>query len=456
MVSNHYSRLICLSQQIRTTIFLNFKTVVLYYFVNGGLYTTTTVNLVYRKLSIFKKEIFKMQKSKKDGLFNLIRQSKEKVEITNETWLLETYDEYPNTAVYTLNKDLLPSAIISSNPIGNTIYGKALFVDVQPEGKKQLYDLCMKIAKEHGKKVLCIYNENKYIHKNVDAVSYKAYIENPYALNNEDYDFVIVDECDFFASESMGSIPERTLHQIIDQFSCTRLYVTSFPEDCFTIIYTVERKRHRHITDYQIMNIFSTFHDYDFMNLTFFCKSEIINTMKNRNNEKWAIFGDYDDLRFEIQQAVDFYDNVFLISSKCELPEISQSNINIIIYNDDTVAVKKILEKVKSTGKRINLYFYIPTVLELELRREKTVHKDIKFCKIIQNTESDININVPYVEEHNRFYMCKLIKDFYRYDYLIENMNELDYDAQQKFYANEILSYFDNTSQAIFLKDIND
>lgn len=163
---------------------------------------------------------------------------------------------------------------------------KALFVIAQTgKGKTtMIFDNCLPIANEKGKKILYLCSRNALCHqiktkamedeinkemyagdmfvKDFDVnlteagirartdfglltiMTYQHFVKNTRKIRPEDFCFVIADEAHFITSDSPFNVTTyMAFERMIKMFrDCTRIYLTATPDECIDCIYDLEKR----------------------------------------------------------------------------------------------------------------------------------------------------------------------------------------------------------------------
>lgn len=249
------------------------------------------------------------------------------------------------------------------------------------------------------------------------------------------------------------------------------------------------------------MTIFSMAHDYNYMNPIFFSKTkEILGLIKVRSDESWLIFVRNKNVGEHIQQELTNYglqvDYITADTEKddiayCELLEKehlpgnilittrvldvginvkggSPKAFNIVVYEDDIVEIQQMIGRKRVEKNEIlNVYFYIPSLSELEKRRISVFYRDMEFGRFKELSENGCyleSIHPPFFLEgnmlkYNNFFPHKVANDIFHYNDLINKISEVDgVPAQQIRYAEEMLSNFEGITvneSPVFITDLD-
>ncbi len=242
---------------------------------------------------------------KKRDLWSQINQRKIDV-ATGVTCEPQRFADYPRAQVLYLDKENWNDTLPQSELVGND--PKVLFIAAQYGELAFLFNRCVPIALEKGKKVLYFcHNKSSYeqlkehvmkLNKNgVELTTYQEYIKDTSIFNPDDYAFVVLERCHRFVTRSTDDLStEMTLQQIIAQFPF-RIYLTDLPQFSLETIYKFE-------ADNQTITIFHTDFNYN-INPSFFRNIEdVLKKVRDKSDESWLLWIEDEKKRTEIKETL--------------------------------------------------------------------------------------------------------------------------------------------------------
>lgn len=284
-------------------------------------------------------------KNVKDGqLWEQILKRREEIKKHNiQSWEMQTFPSHPQAAVQYLTRDWI-SNVVGKKELRIQDPHQVLVVCAQTGlGKtSMIFQCCLPIAKELGKKVLFLssrsalckkvkndamadelngeeyvgnykvkefkeYFSEKYLDANIDfglihICSYQKFIRNKNLnLNPNDYAFVILDEYPSLFVDSLYSpLGAETLKKIIcDYRYCRRIYLSATPQEALERVYDFEcgygchenNICHRMEINYKSFRIFVMDQDYSYLQPKFYTQnSTLVEFIKQRSSENWIVF----------------------------------------------------------------------------------------------------------------------------------------------------------------------
>lgn len=327
----------------------------------------------------------------------------------------------------------------------------------------------------------------------IDVYTYQETLAFP-RNKAEEYSVVIMDEAHFFLSDApFNAFTEVILNNLIKNFQNTRrIYLSATPQESISEIYRVEisylkvreawNRYNWHYSMYKPgFNIILVDEDYAYLRPRFFEKIEEIADIICRDSEKkWLIFIRKKDMKNELinklnlsNHEIVYYDaetdkELEQYKTLIENEELSHrvtistkvldvginiknTNVNIVIFEDDPIEIKQMIgrKRVKPEEK-VLVYFYVPTVNELERRKGLVCSKREDFIKIseeynqgyYQKAEKDFIYLFNGVAHINNYCLEKYNNDIWRYEELIDELSTKDSEQAKYVYAEYILRQF--------------
>lgn len=330
----------------------------------------------------------------------------------------------------------------------------------------------------------------------IDVYAYQEMITFP-EDKVEEYAVVVMDEAHFFISDAkFNPYTQEILEKIARIFKDTRrIYLTATPRESFGVICEVERSFHKQRMDMwsamynpyynpeaaQVeMSVVVVDEDYTYLQPRFFENIHELQKMILRNSSgKWLIFVRVKETAAELmkelklpEEDVAYYDadtdkeleqyktlieheeltHRITISTKVldVGVNIKTENVNVVVFEDDPLEIKQMVgRKRRKEKENVTVYFYVPTMEELNQRLGR-VRCEISEFKKLQASYKRGNydsISAPlYIsngEIHiNDYYGLKSEKDEWRYEVLIDKMSKVEPGQEKYVYAYYILHQF--------------